>query len=213
MPTSRPAGPIERGNPSRATGVAGSTVMPDRGPEAHHLLRQRPGVRDAERVEHPLRQRGVPGGAGDALDDAAGNDETGVAVRRRLADRVDEVQFDALCHVLLQAVVAATGITEEVGVDPAGVREQMPDRDRVGGAGRRELELRQDLPYRVSRLSRPAWISRIRIVAVYGLVIDPIWNTESGSASTPVPTLTTPLATAWTSPPVSTASDAPGTEC
>ena len=51
-----------------------------------------------------------------------------------------------------------------------------------------------------SRSSRPSSTSCITSVAVHTLVIDPIWNSESGVASTPVRRLRTPYAVSATSP-------------
>ena len=54
---------------------------------------------------------------------------------------------------------------------------------------------------------------RSTTVAVYALVIEPTWNSESVVTSTPVPLCSTPVASAVTSPSASTASEAPGTRC
>ena len=48
-------------------------------------------------------------------------------------------------------------------------------------------------------------------VAVHTFVIEPIWNTESGVASTCVDVLSTPAAASMISPSFSTAIAAPGT--
>ena len=48
-------------------------------------------------------------------------------------------------------------------------------------------------------------------VLVQSLVIEPIWKTESGVASTPVARLRTPAASSTTSPPARTATAAAGT--
>ncbi len=62
-----------------------------------------------------------------------------------------------------------------------------------------------------SSSSSPASTSCITSVAVYTLLIDPTWNTESAVTATPVPRCNTPVATSCTCPSTSTANDAPGT--
>ena len=49
--------------------------------------------------------------------------------------------------------------------------------------------------------------------AVHSLVVDPIWKTESGVASTPVARLSSPVAASMISPSARTPSAAPGTPC
>src|SRR4051794_26132733 len=64
-----------------------------------------------------------------------------------------------------------------------------------------------------SSSTRPSSTSCITRVAVQTLVIDPIWNTESVVAATPVAVLSTPAAASTTSPPRPTATAAAGTSC
>ena len=96
---------------------------------AERLLGQRDGVRQPERREQPLAQRRVPGLAGELLDHPAGSEKP-------------ELQYDQVApsgwfcaasaeqrDVLLEAVVAAAGVGEDVAVDAAGVGEQVPHGD------------------------------------------------------------------------------------
>jgi hypothetical protein len=62
-----------------------------------------------------------------------------------------------------------------------------------------------------SRAMTPAWTACMTSVAVYTLVIDPIWKRVVGSTGAPVATLVTPQAARWVSPSSSTPQTAPGT--
>ena len=62
-----------------------------------------------------------------------------------------------------------------------------------------------------SRSTLPSSTSCMTSVLVQSLVIEPIWNTESGVASTPVALLRMPAASSTTSPSARTATAAPGT--
>ena len=62
-----------------------------------------------------------------------------------------------------------------------------------------------------SRSARPASTSCMISVVVMSLVFEPIWNTVSGVAATPVLVLITPVANSSSSSPRLTASAAPGT--
>src|SRR6185437_7197530 len=63
----------------------------------------------------------------------------------------------------------------------------------------------------VSSDSLPSSMSCMIIVAVHGLVIDPIWNSESGVTGTPVAVLSTPVAASCCCPSAQMASVAPWT--
>src|SRR6478672_3848843 len=97
--------------------------MADRGAVQERLLRQRAGVLVSERLDQALLDRGVPGAFRELLDDAACEREARVAVRPGCSERmVLRGLLERRC-VLLETVVAATGVGEDVAVDAARVRE------------------------------------------------------------------------------------------
>jgi len=63
----------------------------------------------------------------------------------------------------------------------------------------------------VSRDSRPSSASCMIIVAVHTLVMDPIWNSESGVVATPVAAFSTPWAARVSRPSAHIPSVAPAT--
>jgi hypothetical protein len=108
---------------------------------AKDLLGQRRGVCQAEWLEEPHAHGRVPDLAGHHLGDAAEDREARVAVGHRRSERVDLSERRTAQDVLLERVVAATGVGKVVTVDPARVCEQVPDRHRVrdGVVGNPEL--------------------------------------------------------------------------
>nr|WP_234359259.1 hypothetical protein [Plantactinospora sp. BC1] len=97
-----------------------------------------------ERGRDPVPEGGVPGAAGELLDHPPGEYEAGVAVGPGGAERVVLGHLAEERDVLLQAVVAATGVGEDVAVDPAGVREQVPHGHPLGHLRIGQPQLRQD---------------------------------------------------------------------
>src|ERR1700722_11509557 len=125
--------------------ITAGVDVPGGGAEQQRLLRQRHRVLEPERCVDPLPQRGVPGQPGQLLDHPAGQREAGAAVRPGGAERVVLLDVGHQADVLLHAVVAAAGVGEHVAVDTAGVVEQVPHGDGLGGLAVVELKLRQHL--------------------------------------------------------------------
>ena len=122
--------------------------MADRGAVQERLLRQRAGVLKLERLDQALLDRGVPGAFRDLLDHSADEREAGVAVRPCCSERmVLRGLLERRC-VLLETVVASTGVGEDVAVDAARVREQVTHRHRLGNLGLREPQFGHHVPDR-----------------------------------------------------------------
>lgn len=127
--------------------------MPHGNAEAQGVFGQRNGVSEVQRFDETLSQRHVPDLTSQHLYQPAGDHEARVAIRQRRAERMDLHNVRALTDVPGHAVIPATGVSEHVTVDPAGVRKQMLDSDTGGDDGVRHPELRQDLHSRRMELS------------------------------------------------------------
>ncbi len=166
--------------------------MPDRRPVHDRIFRQGHRLREPQRLYQPPPQRGVPLPAVEDLDDPAGQHEPAVAVRVGLAHRADLNRSGQLADVAFQAVGTPPGVGEDVAVDPAGVREQVPDRDLPADVLGTEANSPQHLGDRGLQPEPPSSTSCMIIVAVHTLVIEPTWNSASGVTSTRVAVDSTP---------------------
>ena len=176
----------------------------DRGPmEAQHVLGERRRVRQPERLDEPGQDRVVPDGVGDNLDDPT-EDEYPVLQYDMSPERMHLRQLGAALDIGRERVVAAAGVGEVVAVDPARVRQQVTDRDHRRHVPVGDAEVRQVRRTGASSSTRPSSTSCMTSVAVQTFVIEPIWNSESVVASTPVSRLSVPEAAAATSPSRST---------
>ena len=99
-------------------------------------------------------------------------------------------------------VVPASGVLEQVPVEPAGVRQQLPhgDASREAAASSTPNSGRY-VRTGSSRSTSPSPTSCITRAVVQTLVTDPIWNRLSAVASTPVSRLITPVAASASSIP------------
>ena len=110
------------------------------------LLGQRDGVRQPRGLEQALAQGTVPVQAGRELDDPPPDDATAVAVAREQAGRVQLAERRAALDVAADDVVAAPEVGQVVAFQPAGVREQMAERDGLGGLRVGDAEVREVAP-------------------------------------------------------------------
>ena len=98
-------------------------------------------VRQLHRLEQARADRRVPDLPRRHLDHPAEQREPGVAIRHRRPERMHLTERRARQDVLLERVVTAAGVGEMIAVDAARMREQVPDRDRLGDALVGHLEL------------------------------------------------------------------------
>jgi hypothetical protein len=96
------------------------------------VLGQGDGVGEAEWLDEPGAQGGLPRAVVEHLDDAAEHDEPAVAVGVRRTGIERAVQPGQQGDVPLEAVVAAPGVVEDVAVEPAAVGEQVADGHQGG---------------------------------------------------------------------------------
>ena len=123
--------------------------------EAQGVLGQGNGVGEVQRVDEALSERRIPDLTGQHLYQPPGDDKARVAARQCRAKRVDLHDVGALTDVAGNAVIAATGVSEHVTVDPACMRKQVLRRDGGRDGGVSDPEPRQDLCYRGPEFEAP----------------------------------------------------------
>ena len=88
---------------------------------------------EPERRDDVLHQRRLPGLAAQHLDQSSEHAEGGVVVGEQLTGREHLRKLGDVLEVLLDGIVAAAGVGEDVALEPAHVAEEMARGDRRGG--------------------------------------------------------------------------------
>jgi len=117
-------------------------------PLGHQVPRPEGRFRHLERIEHELLHHVLVALARDVLDHTTGENEPGVVVRPQFAEGRQLRQRGHPLDVGRCRVVTPTGVVEVVADPASGVREQVPQRDTLGGGGICQFQAREVLAHR-----------------------------------------------------------------